>query len=134
MNKAYTTVYPHTEIYDILASTSFHGIYHVCAFKDKAHERLIDDGQVLVGDHVFVPGKKFTSIGKTTHTAAGFVYYLGDEIEYVGHYEDNMLFVSPDGPMQFDEYPLCYWSWKYPVGTKMFIAITAQSASRRMDL
>lgn len=134
MGKPYSTVYPIDDVFDIIACTSFHGIYHICAFKDEVYKNLIHPGPLMVGSEVFMRGRKYTKIGKSEKTASGFVHYDGAEIEYVGNYKDNALFIDENGPMVFDEYPLCFWSWKYFTEHSMFVAITAQHASRRMEL
>lgn len=132
--KSYTTVYPHDEVYDILASTSFYGMYHVFAFKKKSSEALIDRSKLEIGEHVFEVSRKYTNFGKQTKKSAGFVHYIGEALEFVGVYKNNALFVQEFGPMQFDEYPSCFWSWKYSIEHKMFLSMTAQSSSRRMDM
>ena len=135
MGKPMATVYEHDDIYDLIAPGPAKGVYHVFALKDRASVDLVSRGAFLIGSMLFIPGMSYGRFGSDEHTSAGFVWYDGEPITFFGTYKDNALFTSKDGPFRYDDqYPVCFWSWRFSVEHSMFIAITTASAGRRMDL
>ena len=129
------TVYKHDdEIFDLISPASAGGYYHVFALKNADDVRHVAVEELRVGDMLFRPGQVYSRFGSTKHTSAGFISYDGEPLTFVGTYKEHALFVDKNGPFDWAEYPVCYWSWKYSVGAKMFIGITNASAARRMDL
>ena len=132
MRKA--TAYPAKGVGTIIAPSSFCGYCQVYAIKERAYRCFINRTKLTVGYMAFIPGEWYPRFGSNKKTSAGYIYYDGEPLQFVGTYRDNALFVREGGPFEYEEFQLCYFSWSFSRRLKAFFATNHACAGRVMEM
>ena len=81
---------------DTASSNKVDAMFMILPYTRKAMNR-IHKSERIIGDWHFIPGNEYTEIGYNELTSAGFEWYNGQPLVYVGQLYDYLLFEKKEG-------------------------------------
>lgn len=119
---------------DRIAPFNAHGTYEILAIRERGEMARIEHRELRVGVYHFVPGEAYERFGSNRRTSAGFVWYDGEPIEFVGTWRNFALFKPPGCDLECRGYAGVFWSWIYSDETPAFYTMNASGGGRVMLL
>ena len=118
--------------FDIIAMVSE---YNYLGVNDESILSLFETDPQTIGDFTFIVGNQYTSIGYPNKTSAGFTFYDGEPLKYVGKFLDYLLFnVASSGQwINVEGYKYLFITFKILTDSALF-TLTNAGAGRIIEL
>lgn len=127
MPRTAVTVWSKSDTYDHGAITQE---WNLLLFKKHT---FIIRRSVQVGKTTFTPGTKYGTIGSPKKTSAGFVYYQGEPLKYVGVYDGFLLFERDRMPKPHPNYVAFFYAF-FILDKNNLFTLTHSGAGRIMEM
>lgn len=123
----------HHEGYDIAVPLGVDEYNFLCFTEDI--EMFIKRESVVVGDYKFTPGNTYSKFGNHKKTSSGFIWYDGEPIEFIGHYDGYLLFTKPNNKCEGKNgYISIYFAWAFHQKPPILITVNSSGAGRVIEM
>lgn len=123
------TIWRHTN-YDHIAQTEE---YNYVGIKS---DLPIDKSEIAIGDFTFISGEPYREIGYENKTSAGYTFYRGEAITYVGRYGKFLLFYRTKvGPWKgIEGYFELFIAFMYSRAQPILLTVTSSGSGRVLEM
>jgi hypothetical protein len=120
----------HEKGFDVASCSDYFNYF--CMLDDLSGK--IEKTKINVGIFTFIPGEKYSRFGSSKKTSAGWIFYKGEALQYVGRYKDYMLFSRDGKPMKLENYQGIYFCWQIMKDVDCLFAINESGSGRVMEM